>query len=258
MALDRSRSPISRAALALAVLAAACAPNATAGAAEVRVVGSARVIDGMTLEIAGITVRLYGIDAPDLEQTCERRGRTIPCGNVSRTALMDLVAGAQVTCKPVKGRRTANNPENRPSGDPVVATCSAGGFDIGANMVHTGWALADPKTAPRRYRTTGTKARARKVGLWRLKFEFPWDWRAKGRAGPAKSEICVRGRLTDEGAECPALRDAHGVLYTVAKRNIGRRPGQDICVCGRVADMSFCMQGKTLIPSRIGPASDCP
>ena len=246
------------AALALAVPAAACAPYAAAGATETPIVGTARVIDGMTFEIAGTRVRLYGIDVPDLAQTCERNGRTIPCGNVSRTALMDLVAGAQVSCKPAAGGRAANSLEIRPSGGPVVATCSAGGFDIGNNMVHTGWALADPKTAPRRYRKTETKARARKVGLWRMKFDLPWDWRADKGAGPDESEICVRGRLTNEGAECPALRDSEGVLYTIAKQNIGRRPGQDICVCGRVAEMSFCMQGKTLTPSRIGPASDCP
>lgn len=252
------RRAIAVAVLALSLPAAACAPNGPAEAAPDRVAGTARVIDGMTFEIAGTTVRLFGIDTPDLAQNCERKGRTIPCGNVSRTALMDLVAGTTATCTTVKDRRAANSQENSRPGSPMVATCSAGGFDIGNNMVHTGWALADPKTAPRRYRTTEANARKRKVGLWRMKFDFPWDWRANKRARSDGSEICVRGQFTDEGAECPTLRDAEGVLYTIARRDIGFEPGREICVCGRVAEISFCMQGETLVASRIGPASDCP
>ena len=75
----------------------------------------------------------------------------------------------------------------------------------------------------------------------------------------AANEICVRGRLTDEGVECPAMRGPNGRLYTLVG-DPGAAPdaGTEACVCGRVAELSSCMQGTTLIVSRIGPPDSCP
>ena len=132
--------------------------------------GTARVIDGDTLEVDGNLYRLSGIDAPELGQTCQWPNKKIRCGEISRTAMMDLVAGAEVVCKPVAGGTDTK--------EGVEALCVAGGFDIGANMVHTGWALVAPGGPPA-YRKTQEKARAAKHGLWRGEFDLPWDWRAK-------------------------------------------------------------------------------
>ncbi|MEE8245641.1 MAG: thermonuclease family protein, partial [Alphaproteobacteria bacterium] len=60
------------------------------GAALADTVGAARVIDGETIEVAGQRFRLYGIDAPEPEQSCELRAKTIRCGAIAKTALMDL------------------------------------------------------------------------------------------------------------------------------------------------------------------------
>jgi hypothetical protein len=56
----------------------------------------------------------------------------------------------------------------------------------------------------------------------------------------------VEGTLTDEGVECPALRGMGGELYTLATRDLEWGPGTDVRVEGRVAEVSFCMQGTTL------------
>lgn len=139
-----------------------------AAAAEIR--GAVGVVDGRTLLVAGQTVRLHGIDAPDLAQTCDWGGRRVPCGTLAKTALMDLTAGvAEVVC------RQRGEGEN----GAVVAVCSAEGFDLGGNMVHTGWALAGPG-APSRYREIEAKARAAERGLWRGRFVAPAEWR-RGR-----------------------------------------------------------------------------
>lgn len=129
-----------------------------------------RVIDGDTLEVGGRVFHLSGIDAPELGQTCRWPNKEIRCGEISRTAMMDLVAGATVTCKPVAGG--ADGKEG------IEALCVADGFDIGANMVHTGWAVTLPG-GPKSYRSTEEKAHAAKHGLWRGEFDLPWDWRAK-------------------------------------------------------------------------------
>jgi len=148
-------------------------------AADAPISGPAEVIDGNTVVVQGTALRLFGIDAPDLDQTCGRRGRTLPCGNIARTALMDLVAGSVADCRPVAGPHGGTDGRGR-----VIARCSVGGFDVGSNMVHTGWALADPRSAPAPYRETETRARARQVGLWRTTFVPPWDWRQRQSEGP--------------------------------------------------------------------------
>ena len=129
--------------------------------------GPARVIDGDTIEVAGERIRLHGIDAPESKQTCEWPGKTIQCGRLATTALMDLTAGAEVTCKTREKDRYGR----------WVAVCyDPDGFDIGRNMVHTGWALAY-----RRYSTdyveTEDKAREAKRGMWKGEFVPPWEWR---------------------------------------------------------------------------------
>jgi endonuclease YncB( thermonuclease family) len=139
-------------------------------AGEPALAQEARVIDGDTLEAGGRVFHLSGIDAPEPGQTCQWPNKEIPCGDISRTAMMDLVAGAKVVCKPVAG--------GTDSKEGIEAVCVAGGFDIGANMVHTGWAVVSPG-GPEAYRRTEERARAAKHGLWRGEFTMPWDWRAK-------------------------------------------------------------------------------
>jgi endonuclease YncB( thermonuclease family) len=46
--------------------------------------------------------------------------------------MMNLVAQTRVVCAALDKKRTGVR----------LARCRAGGFDIGANMVHTGWVLA--------------------------------------------------------------------------------------------------------------------
>lgn len=120
--------------------------------------GAVKVIDASTLSVAGRVVRLHGIKAPAPGDICPFRNKTIPCGEIATTALMDLTAGAQVTCK------------THGSGEGVtLATCKAGGYDLSEGMVYTGWArpLAG---APARYLTAQKKSQNRNNGLWQGKF----------------------------------------------------------------------------------------
>lgn len=134
-------------------------------------IGKATVIDGNTLAIAGERIRLYGIAAPEPDQTCRWPNKVIPCGRIAGTAAMDLIAGVdRVVCE-TRGRDASGR---------WIATCSADGFDIGRNMVHTGWALADRRQSTV-YVDVGDQARKAGRGLWKGEFVPPWEWRKQDK-----------------------------------------------------------------------------
>jgi Protein of unknown function (DUF5818) len=60
------------------------------------------------------------------------------------------------------------------------------------------------------------------------------------------SAICVKGRLTEEGIECPALRTDEGNLFTLIGDLGDFHSGDDVFVCGTVSAQSICMQGTTI------------
>ena len=220
--------------------------------------GAASVIDGRTLIVGGARYRLFGIDVPDLGQTCERFGRAYPCGSVARTALMDLVAGARVSCRPVTGARAALSGPTDAEGR-TLAVCKATGVDLAWNMVHTGWALPQPPYGRRYYGRIRAAAKSRRSGLWKGAFVEPWRWRETqaGLRKAASKRICVRGRLTDEGVECQALRGADGKLYTLGKPKVSAKTGAAVCACGGVVAASICMQGVTIAVTRMSHPDDC-
>jgi len=64
--------------------------------------------------------------------------------------------------------------------------------------------------------------------------------------------LCFRGTLTKEGIECPALRiEDNKALYTLVGETVPFQAGDDVCVCGSVAEVSFCMQGITIAITHI-------
>lgn len=147
------------------LLALGLQPNKLA-ADEHIVSGGATVIDGQTLVVAGKLFSLHGIVAPDPGQTCQWTDITVPCGIISRTALMDLVVAATVNCQ-------ATGAAPLPDGA-LPARCEVDGFDVGRNMVHTGWAVVDRRVGDT-YAETEEKARAANRGLWKGTFPVPWD-----------------------------------------------------------------------------------
>ncbi|MHA1536505.1 MAG: thermonuclease family protein [Alphaproteobacteria bacterium] len=149
-----------------------------ADAAQARsVTGTPVVVDGRTLTIEGRRFVLFGIEVPALGQVCERFGRPYKCGVVARTALMDLVAGVRVTCRTLTGERAERVRGKEPQGG-SLALCQATSVDLSWNMVHTGWALAEPGYGKRDYGAIESAARKRRSGLWKGKFTKPWVWRA--------------------------------------------------------------------------------
>ena len=141
--------------------------------------GSACVVDGDTLVLGstplngqcspGVTVRLFAIDAPERNQTCDdKSGREYPCGEIASDALRELVAGKRVTCE----RR--GKPERY---QPEFAVCSVrGGPTLNDAMVRRGWALAYRRYSGDFIAAEEEAQRARR-GMWAGTFKSPAEWR---------------------------------------------------------------------------------
>jgi endonuclease YncB( thermonuclease family) len=136
--------------------------------AELR--GETRVVDGDSLVIGGVVVRLKGIDAPEMRQVCRRGGAEWRCGLEAAERLRALVDGANLRCT-----RAGEDRNGR-----VLAVCrAAGDVDIGARLVREGWAVSYDTN----YLTEEREAREATRGIWASEFERPRSWRRLHRGG---------------------------------------------------------------------------
>lgn len=120
------------------------------------------VIDGDTLTKGGERLRLKGIDAPELSQSCGTPPDLWPCGKAARDALVALLT-PKVVCH---GR-------GRDKYQRLLATCSAEAVDIAAEMVRNGHAVSYGA-----YRKEERAAKASRLGVWSGPFAQPGTWRA--------------------------------------------------------------------------------
>lgn len=132
--------------------------------------GDVRVVDGDTLAFGSRRVRLHGVDAPELGQTCRRSGTDYPCGAAARDELRDLTRGQPVACR-IRGH-------DRFGRD--LGTCRARDLDLGAELVRRGLVLASGA-----YEAEERQARRNKVGLWAGSFERPSEWRKRHASAEA-------------------------------------------------------------------------
>ena len=127
----------------------------------------APVIDGDTIEIHGLRIRLHGIDAPESRQECTRPDGTFwRCGQQAALALSDHIGRAVVRCEP----------RDRDRYGCTVAVCSLGSQNLNRWMVANGWAVAFRRYS-QDYVPDEDRARSARLGLWSSSFEMPWDWR---------------------------------------------------------------------------------
>ena len=137
------------------------------------VAGRAKVISGDTLSIKNIedgkqfTFRLWGIDAPELDQPCEKKnGQSVDCGVLARNAVRAIIKRSELVCVDFE-----KDSENQ-----ITALCYMGDKILNGAIVRAGWALA--------YRQESTdfldvekQARLNDKGVWEYNFITPWTWR---------------------------------------------------------------------------------
>jgi endonuclease YncB( thermonuclease family) len=141
------------------------------------------VRDGDTVVIQKQTYRFWGIDAPELHQTCG----DVHCGPMAKEALINLVAAGGISCDEHKTTDKYSR---------IVATCrDNAGADIAEKMVRAGWAWDYPRYSNGAYLTVQQEAQSNRTGMWSASIvEPPWQWRMdKGHCwvgpwnGPLKS-----------------------------------------------------------------------
>ena len=159
------------------VLALSFVPPVEVAAADLE--GKACVENGDTIYIdgrrgkrscqGGTAVRLRGIDAPELGQTCKHsNGRYFLCGRYAASFLLERLMKQKVRCK----GKTKNKQGL------VLATCFVGRTNLNMMMVDQGWAVADPSTSLK-YMSHQERAEAGKRGIWGMTFDHPAEWRRK-------------------------------------------------------------------------------
>lgn len=146
------------------------APAVTPVSDTIRLTGAAHVIDGDTLSLGDVRIRLHGIDAPEMAQTCsDIKGAEWSCGTWSKAVLERLAVGS-VTCVQMDIDRY----------DRIVGKCYAKDVDLNAEMVTNGAAFAYEKYS-KDYVAHQAKARSDAVGLWRAGVQLPSEYRAEKR-----------------------------------------------------------------------------
>ena len=130
--------------------------------------GKAKIIDGDTINIGSNKIRLYGIDAPEINQTCLKKTKEWLCGVQSKIELINIINNEALSCKIIDIDRYKR----------LIGECFINQININQKMVKQGWALA--------YRYYSLKyvgdeifAKQKRNGIWQSIFENPWDYRKK-------------------------------------------------------------------------------
>ncbi len=154
--------------------------------------GALRIVDGDTLAIGAVKIRLHGIDAPEMSQSCsDMRGEAWDCGAWSKAVLERLAVGA-IACVEKDRDRYGRS----------VAVCYGAKGDLNAEMVRVGAAYAYVKYS-RDYIADEEAARAGGHGLWRAGSQSPSEYRAETRTALAPqvppSNCAIKGNISGSG-----------------------------------------------------------
>jgi endonuclease YncB( thermonuclease family) len=157
-----------------------------------RIIGTAQVQDGDTVDIGTVRMRLHGIDAPEASQTCtDRRGKDWSCGTAATNRLAALIDGEEVECLAL----------DRDMYGRVIGTCYRDGIDINAALVREGLAWAYTRFSED-YVEVEQIARDASLGIWQADNVPAWEWRAQRweRAVAASPDGCpIKGNINRQG-----------------------------------------------------------
>lgn len=171
------------------------------------------VVDGDTLRMGDLRLRLHGIDAPELNQTCATpAGDSWPCGRWASETLANMVQGRRLDCQDLGPDRYGRR----------VARCLLDGRDIAAQMVSQGAALAYRRYSEA-YVPQEAEARRAARGIWAAgPPTAPEAHRSASRATPAAapdSACSIKGNIGTSGKiyHMPGQRDYAATRIDLSK-----------------------------------------
>lgn len=151
-------------------------------------VGDIHVVDGDTLHVDDVTVRIHGIDAPETDQTCnDAQGRNWPCGVFVTEEIRRRFEGETATCYLIELDRYGR----------TVAKCFVGGRDVGEQIVEDGLAHAYRQYSMD-YDRAEKSAQVLKLGVWAGTMQSPAAFRRDQRS----AILAVNPPLTPTDANC--------------------------------------------------------
>jgi endonuclease YncB( thermonuclease family) len=167
--------------------------GSVAWADEARIIGEARVIDGDTLDIGPVRIRLHGIDAPEAGQRCGKEtGGSWRCGDQATARLAELVGGKEIECAA----------RDRDHYGRIIAVCYAGEAEVNDLLVREGLAWAFTRYS-QDYVAAEAEAQTRLVGVWQGEAETPWDYRAnkweRAAAESPRPGCPIKGNINRDG-----------------------------------------------------------
>lgn len=164
------------------------------------------VRDGGTIEVSGLTYRLDGIDAPDVDQMCiDDHADPWACGAEARDHLSSLIGNRQVRCDDL-GIGTTYRKRH-------IGICTIEGESASLNqlLVAQGFALNFEPYARARFREAEAAAKDDRRGLWKGCFAAPQDFRWGRKDGVLHGGSCradkdkeIRGVLFPGDLAMPA------------------------------------------------------
>ena len=127
-----------------------------------------QITDGDTIKINGEKIRFSGIDTPEMKQTCIENGIVNPCGVTAKKILIDKISNNEVICIS----------EGKDQYKRILAECFVNDESLSSYLVRSGYAFAYRRYS-KKFIADEEYAKSNKIGMWSMKFDYPWDWRKK-------------------------------------------------------------------------------
>jgi endonuclease YncB( thermonuclease family) len=124
------------------------------------------VVDGDTIHLNGEKIRFTGIDTPELKQICIKEGINDYCGLTAKKILIDKIANKTVECIS----------QGKDQYKRTLAECFVNNESLSSYLVRSGYAFAYRKYS-KKFIKDENYAKANNLGMWSMKFEYPWDFR---------------------------------------------------------------------------------
>ena len=125
-----------------------------------------RVVDGDTIVLNGEKIRFSGIDTPELKQTCMNSDEKVFCGKSAKMLLIKKIGNEMPECIS----------EGKDAYKRTLAECFVNGESLSSFLVRSGYAFAYRKYS-KKFIEDEEFAKENKLGMWSMKFQYPWDFR---------------------------------------------------------------------------------